>query len=189
MTDTDVVLIASALSAEQKDADIKALLSKSMFYYCSGVDPTPVIALFSEYPLFIYSDLLRRYEGGVDEAAQILLSRLSEHGFRAVTCERTEIAEGAVLALLERDGAAAHLLLVKGDAWRTYRLIYGEGGAIRPRCIANIRYEMDTRHFLPIEREARYILGYSYSREHTAERKFKYFGDYSEKEVTLFRRR
>ena len=60
MTDTDVVLIASALSAEQKDADIKELLSKSMFYYCSGVDPTPVIALFSEYPLFIYSDILRR---------------------------------------------------------------------------------------------------------------------------------
>ena len=114
---------------------------------------------------------------------------LSEHGFRAVTREHTEIAEGAVHVLLEGDGARAHLLLVKGDAWRTYRLIYGEGSAIRPRCIANIRYEMDTRHFLPIEREVEYILGYSYSREHTAERKFKYFGDYSEKEVTLFRRR
>ena len=185
----DISKIPSVPCSDESGAALCDALSRSLFYYCSGVDPTPVIALFSEYPLFIYSDLLRRYEGGVDEAAQILLSRLAEHGFRAVTREHIELGEGAVLILLEKDGARAQLLLVKGDAWRIYRLIYGEGGAIRPRCIANIRYEMDTRHFLPIEREVEYILGYSYSREHTAERKFKYFGDYSEKEVTLFRRR
>ena len=186
MTDTDVGLIASALSAEQKDADIKALLSKSMFYYCSGIDPTPVEALYREYPLFIYSDLFRRLEGGVDEAARRLLSRLSERGFRSVLCERCEISDGGLLTVIEKNGERTLLLLVKGDARRTYSTVYGE--ELLPRCIANIRYEMDTSFFLPLEKEVEYVLGHSYSGKHRAERRFKYSGDYREKEVTLFKR-
>jgi hypothetical protein len=88
----------------------------------------------------------------------------------------------------QKNGVSVFLLYAAGDAWKTYEALYGRRGAIRPRCIANIRYEMNTRHFSHIEKDVTYILGYSYSREHRETQRFKYYGDYGENEVNFFER-
>ena len=38
--------------------DVRGLLEASLFYYCSGKDPTPVVAFGAEYPLYVYVDSL-----------------------------------------------------------------------------------------------------------------------------------
>jgi hypothetical protein len=167
---------------------LRELLSGSLFYYCAGVDPTPVNALSDEYPLFIYSDNLKYKDAALSEVFKKLTGRLLSLGFTLLDSRDIDILDGGILARLTRDGADFLVLYIKGDSWDAYRKIYMRGDRLMPRCIANIRYEMNTRNFLPIERKVEFILGYSYSGIHTPTRKFKYLGDYSEKEVRLFAR-
>ena len=188
MINLDFNGIMFALNSDKRCAERAALLSESLFYYCAGTDPTPVIALFDRFSLFIYSDILDYGRSDLEKETEKLEKKLEKHGFKLIRVETANSLADAVLYEFERDGASVFLLYAAGDAWKTYEALYGRDGIILPKCIANIRYEMDTRKFLPIEKEVSYILGYSYSRMHRKIDTFEYYGDYSEKEVKFFER-
>ena len=165
--------------------NLTKILSESLFYYCSGKDPTPVVALYNEFPLFVYSDLMKHRD--LYSEAKALEERLKSHGF-LITCHKeTEILDGAVIYGLSKDGCRLILLFVKGDSWQCYQKIYGE--EVLPKCFANYRYEMNAARFLGIQRKAQFILGHSHGEEHSEVRKIKYYGDYGGNEVTLYEMR
>ncbi len=180
--------IMQTLRSDTRSEERAALLSESLFYYCAGTDPTPVIALFDKFPLFIYSDILDYGRSDLEKENEKLKKKLIKHGFKLIEGETAEIAEGAALYEYLKNDISVFILYVAGDAWKTYEALYGRERLVLPRCIANIRYEMDTRRFAPIEKEAAFILGYSYSGVHRVIDKFEYYGDYSEKEVKFFAR-
>ena len=182
----DFEAVRDGITSDEPNTELKRLLCESLFYYCAGIDPTPIAALYEEYPLFIYSDNLRSQRAALSEVFEKLMARLEKRGFKSLASERVEISKGGILTLLEKGDARFLILYVEGDSWETYSKIYKQDEKLIPRCISNIRYEMNTRNFTPIERRVRYVLGYSYSGSHEHVRSFEYLGDYNEKEVKLF---
>lgn len=62
----------------------RELLAQSLFYYCSGIDPTPIIAFGSDYPLYIYSDIIDYGNGDFNKTMNVLYERLFKAGFVCV---------------------------------------------------------------------------------------------------------
>ena len=178
--------VLNGLCSEKPTDKIGDILEKSLFYYCAGKDPTPIIAMYRDFPLFIYSDIMKYGRGSLEEELSVLTDRLVSHGFEALRRESIDIPLAARLCEYKKDERAFLLLYVKGDSLEAYRAIYGTEDRLLPTCIANYRYEMDTRYFLKIEKRVKYVLGHSYDKEHRPVRELKYYGDYSGKTVTLF---
>ncbi len=177
-----------AIRSGEPSEGLRNSLRESLFYYCSGKDPTPIVGMYSDFPIFIYADKMRYGRGCLHEEALKLEKRLCAHGFKKERREEIDFCEGALLYAFSKDSYRFLLLFVKGDAWKTYREIYEKYADIIPRCIANYRYEMDARHFLSVERRAELILGHSNDGEHHPIKKLNYYGDYSGKYVTLYGR-
>ena len=38
--------------------DDRELLANSLFYYCCGADPSPIMAFGSDYHLYVYADIV-----------------------------------------------------------------------------------------------------------------------------------
>ena len=70
-----ISIIETGISADED----RELLSSSLFYYCCGKDPTPIVAFGDKYKLYIYSDILI----GVDFLAetQALCERICNVGY------------------------------------------------------------------------------------------------------------
>ncbi len=111
----------------------RELLGQSLFYYCCGKDPTPIIAFGSDYPLYIYSDIVDYGDGDFEYETKVLYDRLNKAGFKLVDvcklkksgCLRN--AENAVLTLwISLQNKAFSLLYVQNDAVETFRNIYSD---------------------------------------------------------------
>ena len=178
--------IKSALSKSGDFGALAGLLSDSLFYYCAGKDPSPIIAFYKDYPLFIYSDLLKHRENWRDETVGVLFRRLREHGFTVSEVEYANLLDGGVTALCEKEGASLLILYIRGDAWRCYKEIYGE--EYLPSCIANYRYEMNSAPFGGYERLVKRIIGHAFTGVHRVALEIPYFGDYQGEAVKVYER-
>ena len=56
------------------DNEDRELLAQSLFYYCCGKDPTPIIAFRADYPLYTYSDNVDYVQGDASKTFQDLYS-------------------------------------------------------------------------------------------------------------------
>ena len=167
----------------------REMLSRSLFYYCCGKDPTPILAFRTAFPLYLYVDLCRHREVEGEMAA--LCERLARKGIaaeppRALSCHgRLSACHRALLSRLTVGGQGTLLLYLAGDANTVFPTLYGD---ILPRCIANIRYEMTRRHALSeAEEQVPLLLGHAYRHGATPLAEIPYHGDFGrERTVTLF---
>lgn len=170
--------------------DLLPLLPESLFYYCAGKDPTPILIFGARVPLYVYVDLLKGGQRTPKDEIDELYRRLTKRGY-ALTESRTvpsdqQVAERSVW--LDREGERFSLLYLVGDATDAYFSLYGED--ILPRCICNYRYEMNNSRLGPIEEKVAYILGHCHTGRHRATREYPYHGDYSfgkDTRITLYR--
>ncbi len=154
------------------DHDDRELLGSSLFYYCSGNDPTPIVSFGDKYPLYVYSDILMFAKDRIAFVG-MLYCELEKRGF---TCrEKKEVTAKARFFCAEvslwntPDGGAFVLVFSKEDAEKTFNRLYYDEQArntILPKCICNYRFEFDGRSkyewdfFHAIEKRTEYILGY-----------------------------
>ena len=164
------------------------LLRDALFYYCAGKDPTPIVAFKGAFPLYIYADLVCYGRGVFAEETAALYERLQGQGI--CLCEKKHLCRyqdfsNAALTEWAFEDERFFLLYIQGDAVRIFSSLYGAKGLI-PACICNIKYEMNTSFFAPIERRVSYLFGYAYSDAYRVEREYPYFGDYGNAPVKLF---
>ena len=130
-----------------KDED-RELLAQSLFYYCCGTDPTPIAAFGSDYPLYIYSDIINYGKGGsFEEETSLLFQRISKANNRLVKTRQLKKegrlcdAKDVVLTMWEdqQKNACFYLLYVQMDAVKTFHTVYydidkgGKGNLIQPK--------------------------------------------------------
>ena len=177
----------------------KDMLGQSLFYYCSGKDPTPIIALGAKIPLYVYVDSLHFDDDAFSSATAELYARLKKHGF--LLCEKRNLEPNGRLSECSNadatlwknaSGESFLLLYVQGDAALTYGSIYAdEENYIQPKYICNYRYELRDRGLLSqVEKRVEYILGHCHDPKYRCIDEYAYYGDYGEKDVgvKLYRR-
>ena len=168
-----------------------ALLGKSLFYYCAGKDPSPILALEAEAPLYVYVDLLKSPHTTFACITEELYTRLAAGGLRMVNKQREATvgslapAKAAELTVWQtQDGRSFTLLYLEADATEAYRALYGS--ELLPRYVCNYRYEMDASYLIRIEQRIPYVLGHCHSKDFAPIAEFPYRGDYSfGKETTV----
>lgn len=175
----------------------RELLGQSLFYYCCGKDPTPIIAFGSDYPLYIYSDIVNYGDGDFEYETKVLYDRLNKAGFKLVDvcklkksgCLRN--AKNAVLTLwTSPQNKAFSLLYVQNNAVKTFCDIYSDGSNyIQPKCICNYRNEGNFIFLNDIEKRTEFVLGYCYNKKYRRVAEYNYYGDYEKQsKVSLFHR-
>jgi hypothetical protein len=177
--------------------DARGLLEQSLFYYCSGRDPTPVVAFGAEYPLYVYVDSLVYQRQGLDGTVRELYRRLRESGFLMteslrLSVEDAPLLKGAEVSLWEtKTGERFLLLFLQADAEKGFCCLYGgrEDYAL-PRCVCNYRYEMPRRGVLEeVEERVPFVMGHCFNRRYRCVGQYGYLGDYGDREtVKLYRR-
>ena len=159
--------------------DLLPLLPESLFYYCAGKDPTPILMLGARVPLYVYVDLLKGGQRTPEDEIGELHRRLTKGGYtltetRTVPSDR-QAAECSVWQ--DREGERFSLLYLVADATDAYFSLYGE--EILPRYICNYRYEMNNSRLGPIEEKVTYILGHCHTGRHRPIGEYPYHGDYA----------
>ena len=174
-----------------------ALLKNSVFYYCSGKDPTPIVAFDSRYPLYVYADLVGYGRGDFTVEIQTLLDRLATRGFTVE--QRQDVVDASCLGncknavvvqlSVNKQGKKQRLLLlyVQNDAVDTYKHLY-QDNKVLPTCICNYRYEMTRRGCIEqAEKLVQYVFGHCFDNNYHAVGVYPYYGDYAKGEVKLFK--
>ena len=176
----------------------RELLAQSLFYYCSGIDPTPIIAFGSDYPLYIYSDIINYDDSDFNSSMDTLYERLSKAGFVCVGNKRImhlKTIQNIEVTLWKADNNLFSLAYLQHDAVKSFQKIYSDGSNnyIQPKCICNYRNESTGQSnfgfFSQIEKRAEYIMVYCFCDKYKAVSKHIYYGDYeTNTKVTLFHR-
>ena len=165
-------------------------LPESLFYYCAGKDPTPILIFGARVPLYVYADHLRYSHGTPEEVLSILAHRLEKGGYTRIGGRPVDTELAAELSVWQDgEGARFSLLYLVADASDAYFSLYG--GSTLPRYICNYRYEMNNARLAPFEEKVEYILGHCHSPAHSAVADYPYRGDYSfgrDTRITLYRR-
>ncbi|WP_302696282.1 hypothetical protein [Ruminococcus callidus] len=176
----------------------RELLAQSLFYYCSGIDPTPIIAFGSDYPLYIYSDIIDYGNGDFNKTMNVLYERLFKAGFVCVDNKRIthlKTIQNIEVTLWKAEGNLFSLAYIQHDAVMSFQKIYSDGSNnyIQPKCICNYRNESARQSnfafFSQIEKRTEYIMGHCFCDKYKAVSKHIYYGDYeANTQVTLFHR-
>lgn len=149
------------------DLNYKEILKESLFYYCAGKDPSPIIAFKNNYPLYVYVDK--------KDYSNELYKRLNDHNFKLI--EKQEILPDTTLSMWKYDENTFYLIYAQNDASVAFKKIYGD---IIPKCICNYRYELSNKTLLQqAEKETTYILGHCFDDNFMVIDEIQYYGDYS----------
>ena len=167
MNNFTAALESGRMSEEEKD-----LLGQSLFYYCSGTDPSPIVALGSTVPLYVYVDSFVYIRNGFTAESKELYSELEKTKFKKQTKltlpskGRLAKSQNAELTLWKTaEGEHFLLLFVQADAVEGYQSIYGNSDMnyIQPAYVCNYRYELRERGILDqLEKRVQYILGHCF---------------------------
>ena len=164
----------------------RELLGDSLFYYCCGSDPTPIISLNREYKLIIYVDNTRYASGDTQTQSDCLYQKLEKEGFGRVEVSVDEdvapLPEDAELTVWEHEDDEEQIILLYlyDDAERGFKRIYSDrDNYIQPQCICNYRYEyVGGNNFRPfmerIEKRVEYILGHCFNDKYALVEKINY---------------
>ena len=199
-------LITSIIENGITNNDERELLANSLFYYCSGKDPSPIIAFGGEYPLYIYADTDPDYEGMISA----LYQRLQSHGNTMLAAEELQLKRGrkqmhniSLTQWSALDDGTFCVVFFPYDAYEVFNALYSDDdtlsffGLIKPKCICNYRYvfldgtqRMAEPFFSRIEKRTEYILGYCFSDKYKIVAEYDYYGDYETgTTIPLFHRR
>jgi hypothetical protein len=183
--------IASMLENDILGDDVKDMLGQSLFYYCSGIDPTPIAAFGAKIPLYIYVDSLVSMKNDFSAEVQELYGRLENLNFHLAETHtlnstgRLQKTRNTELTLWKTlSGESFLLLFVQDDAIRGFESIYQDSANyinyIQPKYICNYRYELVNLGILTqIEKRVEYILGYCFNQKYRCVEEYDYYGDYS----------
>lgn len=191
-----VNLIYSIFNNGIQNNNERELLGRSLFYYCCGSDPTPIISLNMEYKLYFYVDNAKFADGDTQTQSECLYQKLEKEGF-----EKTEIRPDEIRYTLPDDVELtiwSHgddeekiiLLYMYDDAERAFKRIYGDkNNYIQPNCICNYMYEYtggnNFRAFIErIEKRTEYILGHCFDDKYGLVDRLDYYGSESGKSST-----
>ncbi len=145
------------------------LLKNSLFYYCCGKDPSPIIAFKDQFPLYVYVDKK-------DFSSELFDILQKEH----LTFIKKEIINNSINSILTKwkyKDNTFFLLYIQYDACKTYKILYGD---FFPKCICNYRYELPNRYILEVaEKNVKYILGHCFNKDYVVDKYYDYYGDYS----------
>lgn len=166
------------------------LLSHSLYYYCCGIDITPITAFAERCPLYVYVDIIKYGNGNFNEETDILCNRLQTTGFQLIEKKEIKFGKRALLTQWRRPQSKPFFMLYVGDdAQKVYSSIYevlpdNVLTSIQPKCICNYKYE-----FVYIEKRTEYILGHCYNMdEYRKIAEYDYLGDYGGTKVPLYKR-
>ena len=156
------------------DLKYKDILKESLFYYCCGKDPSPIIAFKNNYPLFVYADK--------KDYSHELFKRLNKYHFNLI--EKQEISTNTTLSLWKYNDDTFYLIYAVNDASKAFKEIYDD---VIPKCICNYRYELTNRHILQnAEINTQYILGHCFDENFIVVDEILYYGDYNfNKEIKI----
>ncbi len=181
------------------DDDDRELLGNSLFYCCCGMDPTPLIAFGSQYPLYVYVDI-----EGFDVNTTMLFQRLCKAGYSLVKSRELPKSgplrdvKNAVLAHFKAPKSntisqsisndCIYLLYAQSGASKAYHSIYqdtdkgGHLNCILAKCLCNIRCEffneIDGVSMDQLARRTEYVFGHNYSDKYKCIAEYDYWGDY-----------
>ena len=174
------------------------VLGQSLFYYCSGKDPTPIITFGAKIPMYVYVDSLEIPKNDFKNTVRELYRRLKNKFSLAKICnlkctERLQKTEKAELTLWNTSlGESFVLLYIQGDASKTFESIYREesGNYIVPRYVCNYRYELyDLGILKTVEKRVEYIMGHCFDPKYRCVAEYDYYGDYdTDCKVKLYHR-
>lgn len=125
--------LCALFSADERSAELDALLGSSLFYYCAGLDPTPIAAFGCKPSVYIFVDSFRYMRAEFDTGMGILQNRVTSLGYDfvgAVDPDAAGILAFATRARLfhfasgEGDILLLYLRATDADA---YRNIYLDG--------------------------------------------------------------
>ena len=129
----------------------KEFLSSSMYYYCAGKDPSPIICSIRKFQLYIYVDSFVYMKEHYDDATNLLYLRLEKNNMictskkRLAKTGRIENFDNAELSLwTDVSGQSFYLLYIKADASVAFEEIYEDGrrrNYILPNAICNYKFE------------------------------------------------
>ena len=183
---------------KRRDISIYEILGNSLFYYCCGFDPSPIIAFGTQYQIYIYCDNFAYVSANFDNEILKLYSRLESHNHVLATKHRftksEALSEAENVELTEwmvGDNKSIFLLFIQGDARRVFEAIYDCRDAnnyrnlIKPKCICNFRNEFNDNssceYFHAIEKRVDYIFGYGpASEKYKVVSNHPYYGDYED---------
>lgn len=176
--------ICYQLESKNYSLELKNLLKNSLFYYCSGKDVTPISAFKEDYPIFLYADKLRNNSSIFNEEMTVLYQRIKKEKIELKCVHKLKLDENFInteISLWQTsNGNFFILLFIQGDALNTYKSIYeNECLSILPKCISNIKYEMNNSYFLYIEKQVQYILGHCHDKNFIVVDSYDYKGDYT----------
>ena len=190
---------ANALSCTDLCEDLRILLGQSLFYCCSGKDPSPIVALGANVPLYVYSDLFK-YES-FEKYATTLKNRLKDRGFSLEKemilpqLGRIKNAKNADLSLWSNTKNESFLvLMLQDDAKRTFSSLYDEkDNFIVPTYLCNYREELGEDvgvFFEQLIKKVQYVMGHCFNKKHHKIAEYEYLGDYgsSTDKISLYRR-
>ena len=180
-------LIRERVLFGKRSVEGNAALEKSLFYYCCGKDPTPIVAFGGDFPLYVYADLVGYGSGDFGMETGGLYGRLERHGFERTDSEELRpdglpgVKRAESTAWRPRNGHPFCLLYIQGDAAEVYRALYadGRGGHVRPRCICNYRCEMfGDNPMTAVEREVESVMGHCHDKSFRQVGTYPYLGDW-----------
>jgi len=189
--------ILSLLSSGISTASQKAILGQSVYYYCSGIDPTPVSVFGCAPALYVYVDKLVAIHRDFAESLTALCHRIAQLGyvlketFPLKNIPLLSGAERAALCSFSSGDDQFFLLFVQSDAENAFTHLYGhDANYIQPLCVCNFRYESSGHTLRTLEKRVAYILGHAFGEKYRPVGEYPYLGDYGGKgqNVTLYRR-
>ncbi len=144
-SDDKAVMITSIIQRGIKTDEERELLGNSLFYLCSGIDPSPVLAFEADYPLYIYADINLEYEKELPG----FYMQIQERGNSLESSESLLDKEGKVFVSrwLTADNKPFCVVYYLSDAVSVFSKIYSDYDAgdrpnfILPKCVCNYRYE------------------------------------------------
>lgn len=199
--------VGALFTANERSAQLDALLSSSLFYYCSGFDPTPVAAFECKPSVYIFVDSFRHIRAEFDTGMGILQKRIAALGYD--TLALTDLPAVGILSFASRarlfrfascEGKffLLYLRAIDADAYRGL-FLDGEDALDRyarhracpwdgedkafipfpvPECVCNFRYEGRSRLMERAEALSPFILGHAFGERYSAVADYPYLGDY-----------
>lgn len=185
------IIVNQLKNGISEDSEWRDVLRRSLFYYCSGCDPTPVLVFEGKWKIYIYSDII--IQGTFDEEFNKLCNYIAGEGFSLLKKENVNNPkwERCILSLwTDSKGRDFCLAFIKHDAVDLYKDIYLGIEKTIPVCITNINYEFydspnySSRFFNNIK--SLYVLGYCFDSEYECIDEYNYYN--TNEKVQLFRK-
>lgn len=175
----------------------RTILSNSLFYSNSGLDPTPVISFGAGIPLYIYVDTLENEESDFKSTVRKMYAKIKKAGYswkKAYQCRqmgRVKHAENAeITQWYDMNNNPFHIIYIKDGSEAMCRSIFDANddskaykNFVQPKFVCNLTTKTETsglqyyRVFDIIQQHAEYILGHCEDNKYICVSEVDYYGD------------